>query len=251
MDIVSRLKRFITYLGLPNSTFADRAHITRPTLSQILNGRNKKISNELIAKLHEAFPTLNIMWLMFGDGDMLASEDQTATGVLQTVDGMPLSSENETVAHDTEDMVPYGNSGNTANAGAQTSPLEKANGFDLNFFELNQCPSQSVYKNTPTAQSSEQRTSSRNVVRPSHPSQPQDKIAHNENKTHDKNTGSSKSIPGSFWDDVATELPTDGNTAAASAAAAVADNGKSVSYIMVFYSDSSYEIFTPSAKPQR
>ena len=67
MDIVSRLKRFIEYLGLPNSSFADRAHITRPTLSQILNGRNKKISNEFLGKLHYAFPDLDLMWLMFGE----------------------------------------------------------------------------------------------------------------------------------------------------------------------------------------
>ena len=255
MDIVSRLKRFITYLGLPNSTFADRAHITRPTLSQILNGRNKKISNELIAKLHEAFPSLNIMWLMFGDGDMLTSEAQTATGVLQTVDGMPLSSENETVAHDTEDMVPYGNSGNTANAGAQSSPLEKANGFDLNFFELNQGPSQSVYSDSRNSgQSASRNASTRSGAHTAGNATSQEGAGHSDNKGGDKAAGSSKNIPGSFWDDVpSSEIPADGNSAAASAAAAVADNGKSVSYIMVFYSDSSYEMFKPQRDlpPQR
>lgn len=75
MDIVSRLKKFIEFTGLPVSQFADNALIPRPTLSQILNGRNKKISNELISKLHDAFPSLNVMWLMFGDGDMLDSRN--------------------------------------------------------------------------------------------------------------------------------------------------------------------------------
>lgn len=70
MDIVSRLKQFIDFTGLSSSQFADRALIPRPTLSQIMNGRNKKISNELITKLHIAFPELNVMWLMFGDGSM-------------------------------------------------------------------------------------------------------------------------------------------------------------------------------------
>lgn len=69
-DIVSRLKTYMSHIGLPSTQFADYANIPRPTISQILNGRNKKISNELIGKLHVAFPTLNIMWLMFGDGDM-------------------------------------------------------------------------------------------------------------------------------------------------------------------------------------
>lgn len=70
MDIVSRLKRFLQESGIPNSQFADACRIPRPTLSQILNGRNKKISDELIAKIHEAFPNLSIMWLMFGEGEM-------------------------------------------------------------------------------------------------------------------------------------------------------------------------------------
>lgn len=70
MDIVSRLKSFLQESGIPNSQFADACRIPRPTLSQILNGRNKKISDELISKIHEAFPKLSIMWLMFGEGEM-------------------------------------------------------------------------------------------------------------------------------------------------------------------------------------
>jgi len=39
----------------------------------LLNGRNKKVSDEVIGKIHRAYPTLNVMWLMFGDGEMLMS----------------------------------------------------------------------------------------------------------------------------------------------------------------------------------
>lgn len=74
MDIVDRLKLFMQYTGLSSSQFADSSAIPRPTLSQIITGRNKKISNEIFAKLHEAFPQLNIMWLMFGDGNMLSAD---------------------------------------------------------------------------------------------------------------------------------------------------------------------------------
>lgn len=70
MDIVARLKRYMEVNGIPVSVLADTAQISRPTLSQILSGRNKKVSNEVISKLHAAFPDLNIMWLLFGDGDM-------------------------------------------------------------------------------------------------------------------------------------------------------------------------------------
>lgn len=73
MDIVSRLKLFLEQNGISNSQFADTCDIPRPSLSQLLNGRNKKVSDEVISKIHSAYPALNIMWLMFGDGEMFVS----------------------------------------------------------------------------------------------------------------------------------------------------------------------------------
>lgn len=70
MDIVTRLKTFMSALNIANSQFADTCRIPRPTISQILNGRNKKISDELIGKIHDAYPQLSVLWLMFGEGDM-------------------------------------------------------------------------------------------------------------------------------------------------------------------------------------
>lgn len=76
MDIITRMKQYMDYRQLTSSQFADAAGIPRPTLSQLLNGRNKsnegakKVSSLIIDKIHEAFPTLNVMWLLFGDGDM-------------------------------------------------------------------------------------------------------------------------------------------------------------------------------------
>lgn len=75
MDIVSRLIRFKDFTGLTNSQFADTAQIPRPTLSQFLNGRNKRLSDDLCAKLHSAFPMLNMLWLLFGEGDMLTDSN--------------------------------------------------------------------------------------------------------------------------------------------------------------------------------
>lgn len=75
MDIVSRLKTFINYLNIPVTQFADTCSIPRPTLSQLLNGRNKKVSDELIGKIHDSFPQLSVLWLMFGEGDMLHEQN--------------------------------------------------------------------------------------------------------------------------------------------------------------------------------
>lgn len=71
MEIVERLIAYREYTGLTNSQFADKAGIPRPTLSQFLNGRNKRLSDDMTAKLHQAYPDLNIMWLLFGEGEML------------------------------------------------------------------------------------------------------------------------------------------------------------------------------------
>lgn len=67
-----RLKHFLDSLNLSSSQFADKCGIPRPSVSQILTGRNKKISNIFINKVHEIFPELSINWLLFGEGDMLA-----------------------------------------------------------------------------------------------------------------------------------------------------------------------------------
>lgn len=71
MDLVSRLKQYLDYRQISVTQFADECAIPRPTGSQLLAGRNKKVSDEIISKIHAAYPELNIVWLMFGEGDMV------------------------------------------------------------------------------------------------------------------------------------------------------------------------------------
>lgn len=73
MDIPARIKLFLDSTGIQNSQFADTCGIPRPSLSQLLNGRNKKVSDEVIGKIHDAYPNLSVLWLLFGEGDMLKS----------------------------------------------------------------------------------------------------------------------------------------------------------------------------------
>ncbi len=89
---------FLEQNGISNSQFADTCDIPRPTLSQLLNGRNKKVSDEVIGKIHRAYPTLNVMWLMFGDGDMLLrGSDSAVNGQLN---GDSLNNNNESRVDD-------------------------------------------------------------------------------------------------------------------------------------------------------
>lgn len=71
MNIVTRLKEYINYENLTSAQFADTCGIPRPTLSLLLNGRNKRVSDELINKIHDSYPRLSVLWLMFGEGNML------------------------------------------------------------------------------------------------------------------------------------------------------------------------------------
>ena len=58
-----RLKVFMDSTGLNNSQFADRCGLPRPSFSQLLSGRNKKVSDVVLTRIHDAFPQLNMLWL--------------------------------------------------------------------------------------------------------------------------------------------------------------------------------------------
>jgi transcriptional regulator with XRE-family HTH domain len=135
MDIVTRLKLFMDYTKLPSSQFADLAQIPRPTLSQIMNGRNKKISNELITKLHEAFPQLNVLWLMFGDGDMVFDENIEFSEALNEPN---LFNAKEQPALD-QDITNIDNTeNNNSISTSSTSPTIKRTDADEAFMNTNQ-----------------------------------------------------------------------------------------------------------------
>lgn len=71
MDLISRIKAYIEHAGLTRSQFADSCGIPRPTLTQLLNGHNKKVSDDILSKIHDAYPDLSMMWLVFGEGEMI------------------------------------------------------------------------------------------------------------------------------------------------------------------------------------
>lgn len=79
-NIAFRLKFLIEELGISSSQFADKCDIARPTLSQLLTGRNKKISNLIIEQIHAAYPELSILWLLFGEGEMWTSPIERKPG---------------------------------------------------------------------------------------------------------------------------------------------------------------------------
>lgn len=106
MDIPDRLKLFIDHLGLTNSQFADKTGIPRPTLSQILNRRNQTINNQLLQKLNESYPDLNILWLLFEQGEMQTVSNIKTSSPENELDSGIFASE----VADSEEYAPYSSS---------------------------------------------------------------------------------------------------------------------------------------------
>ncbi len=77
-NFATRLKLFIDSINMPTTQVADLCDIPRPSFSQLLSGRNQKVSDVLISKIHKAYPDLSVMWLMFGEGPMLTTEQKAA-----------------------------------------------------------------------------------------------------------------------------------------------------------------------------
>lgn len=77
----SRLQQFLNAENMTQSEFADRIGIARASVSHILAGRNKP-SIEMVQKLSESFPALNLEWFINGNGKMYKSDSPASyTGV--------------------------------------------------------------------------------------------------------------------------------------------------------------------------
>ena len=68
MNERERIELIMKSYGLSPSQFADKTGIQRASVSHILGGRNKA-SLEVMLKIYDAFPGLDMKWLMTGVGD--------------------------------------------------------------------------------------------------------------------------------------------------------------------------------------
>lgn len=75
--MISRLKKYMEYKRLIPSQFADNAGIPRSTFSQLTKSSDKSdektISSDIVSKIHQAYPDLSIVWLLWGEGEMLTT----------------------------------------------------------------------------------------------------------------------------------------------------------------------------------
>ena len=74
-DFIKRLEVILDYYGLSASAFADKVGVQRSSLSHLLSGRNKP-SLDLILKIVENFPEVDLYWILNGKGNFPKSEIQ-------------------------------------------------------------------------------------------------------------------------------------------------------------------------------
>lgn len=264
MNIIQRLNIFMESTGLSVSQFADKLAIPRPSMSQMLNGRNKKVSNEILEKLHAVFPALNVSWLLFGEGDMESAKNTQFSSPQKTLnfadDGPQTSSEQQIAnsAASLSDLTDNSSSTNSTLPGGQNSvgtPVSVASSTSAT-------PTTSASAATPTTAPSAA-TNSGAASTPSAAPNPTTE------------TGASAKSPAAYPANIGEDVKGDcakeyespvpyGQSApvtpqpsaeeyrvsvlCSSPAAEIGKNSdKRISSIMVFYTDSSFEIFKPEA----
>lgn len=66
-DFIKRLEMILDYYSLSASLFADKLGVQRSGLSHLMSGRNKP-SLDFVMKIVEAFPDVDLYWLLNGEG---------------------------------------------------------------------------------------------------------------------------------------------------------------------------------------
>lgn len=82
--IKERLADFLSYKGIGQDKFAQIANLSRG----FANNVGDSIRSSSLAKISQAFPDLNTLWLTSGVGNMLNNEDDTITPIIDTEEAL-------------------------------------------------------------------------------------------------------------------------------------------------------------------
>lgn len=63
-----RIAQILKHYELSASSFADSINVQRSSISHLLKGRNKP-SLEFVSKLVQAYPEVDLYWLLYGQGE--------------------------------------------------------------------------------------------------------------------------------------------------------------------------------------
>ena len=74
--MTERIKEILMQYNLSPSAFADKINVQRSSISHILSERNKP-SLDLIQKILDTFPEIDLNWLIKGEGNLNTGQDTT------------------------------------------------------------------------------------------------------------------------------------------------------------------------------
>lgn len=65
-----RVRMIMDHFEMKQKDFANELCVAEATISNVYKGKTQ-VTNNLVQAIHQAFPGININWLMFGEGEML------------------------------------------------------------------------------------------------------------------------------------------------------------------------------------
>ena len=100
-----RLQKVIDYYGESASSFAEKIGVQRSSISHILSGRNKP-SLDFVLKILDAFPEVELYWLLNGKGTFPKSDPDLFSTPAPTVQESQRPLDNNNDAKPTEAAPP-------------------------------------------------------------------------------------------------------------------------------------------------
>ena len=76
--MINRIKKILEEYKLSPTIFSEKLGIQKANVSHVLNGRNKP-SLDFVLKVSEAFPEINIEWILKGKGSMKVENMNTSS----------------------------------------------------------------------------------------------------------------------------------------------------------------------------
>lgn len=85
LTISQRLRLFLDSLNVEQQEFANALGVSQQVVSNAVNGRTKFPKSDFLVLMINAYPNLNLYWLLKGEGEMLNDENLINSEKYQTL----------------------------------------------------------------------------------------------------------------------------------------------------------------------
>ena len=127
----NRIRQIMEHFGFSQQNFAAKLDVAPATISSIFTGRTNP-TNKLVQAIHKAFPTVDTNWLMFGEGEMMLTQEgaEMTLGEIEGESGVSVNASDRTLfgedAHESVFGNPNSNMGySAASSGGNTRGMRR------------------------------------------------------------------------------------------------------------------------------